>query len=257
MYVDLDFDSYRSIEPFFTNKLEGKKSAAFMGRMADPYPSNQQLVLNSLPNAWFASTPGHPFWQSVLASTKLAWDTNPLLYRGTHARDKPEYVTGPVVLYKTYHQYLSNDKKTGTAVKESDPIILLGPALLYGFPWYSTKDTTDEDRVFTLRREKSAFDLDKMRKRFNNGIAFACTYWGGSWQQNGWKPEKPVQEDVTKASSETVQKCVSECAAETGHGAVHEEVAGHTGTQEAVYEAVLKHMREHRVKYSRAYDALK
>lgn len=189
MYVDLDFDSYKTMEPFFIQELKDKKNAAFMGRMAEPEPVIKNFNLHTMPNAWFASTSGHAFWQDVLNNTKLAWDKNEYVYNGWHARDKPEYVTGPVVLQRTYKEYTSEDKKNSPK-QLANPIVVLPPALLYSFPWYPTKDSKGKDMAQTLKDGKVGFDLEKMRKKFNNGITYACTYWGASWQSNGWKPQK-------------------------------------------------------------------
>jgi hypothetical protein len=193
MYADLDFDSYKSIEPLFLSELEQKRNAAFLGRMAEPdEPLESEHHLHTFPNAWFASTPQHPFWLDILANVKLAWHTNVHIRKDKHARDLPEYIAGPVVLKRTYMEYTANDKESAEA-KSSSPIVVLPPASLYGFPWYETKEFALDKRPKTLGDPNVYFDLAKMRRMFNNGDAYACTYWGASWKHDGWKPQTDVQ----------------------------------------------------------------
>ena len=55
VYVDLDFESIRPMDDY----LRGKK--VVLGRMgSDP------KFRHSIPNAFMASVPGHPFWIKVL-----------------------------------------------------------------------------------------------------------------------------------------------------------------------------------------------
>ncbi len=63
VYVDLDFESIRPMDSY----LEGKK--LILGRMG-----NNTFIDHSLPNAFMASIPGHPFWIKVLDHIKLKFD---------------------------------------------------------------------------------------------------------------------------------------------------------------------------------------
>ena len=77
-------------------KLRGKPSfatherKAFLGRMGtdEDFP-------RSIPNAWMASTPNHPFWLLPLESIK----------DNVYSGKEPEYLTGPTALYERVKQY--------------------------------------------------------------------------------------------------------------------------------------------------------
>ncbi|KAK3168080.1 hypothetical protein OEA41_004526 [Lepraria neglecta] len=90
-------------------KLRGKPSfatqerKAFLGRMGtdEDFP-------HSIPNAWMASTPSHPFWLLPLESIK---DN---IYSGK----EPEYLTGPTALYERVKQYGEYDGGEGNKMDE-------------------------------------------------------------------------------------------------------------------------------------------
>ena len=77
-------------------KLRGKPSfaaqerKAFLGRMG----TNEDFP-HSIPNAWMASTPSHPFWLLPLESIK----------DNVYSGKEPEYLTGPTALYERVKQY--------------------------------------------------------------------------------------------------------------------------------------------------------
>lgn len=50
---------------------------------------------HSIPNAWMASTPSHPFWLLPLESIK----------DNVHSGTQPEFLTGPTALYARVEQY--------------------------------------------------------------------------------------------------------------------------------------------------------
>ena len=59
VYVDLDFERIRPMDEY----LKGKQ--LFLGRMGD-----DENFSHSIPNAFMASIPGHPFWLEVLEYIK-------------------------------------------------------------------------------------------------------------------------------------------------------------------------------------------
>jgi mannosyltransferase OCH1-like enzyme len=63
VYADLDFESIRPMDKY----LKGKQLV--LGRMGD-----NAFIDHSIPNAFMASIPGHPFWIKVLDHIKERMD---------------------------------------------------------------------------------------------------------------------------------------------------------------------------------------
>lgn len=187
IYVDLDFDSYKSLEPIFAQRLKDKTHGILLGRMADPFPHNDFCQQNSIPNAFLASTPGHPFWLTVLDHVSSAWELNEPTSDGKPARGRVEYITGPIVLQKAYNRWIDHNNEPSTTPEEHR-IMILEPELLYPLAWYATREAGEEEKHETLDHAGEDFDLEEARRSFNNGIAYACTYCGSSWKAKGWKP---------------------------------------------------------------------
>jgi inositol phosphorylceramide mannosyltransferase catalytic subunit len=70
---------------------------------------------HNIPNAWMASRPGHPFWMHVI-NRIMSNDANHYY---------PEGATGPIVLYKTYKQYMTS--YLASSKNEFPPVELVEP----------------------------------------------------------------------------------------------------------------------------------
>ncbi|KAI9199485.1 nucleotide-diphospho-sugar transferase, partial [Polychytrium aggregatum] len=94
VYADLDMECLRAMDAPVD---EGEpalidRGAALIGRMG-----HNTRFEHSLPNAWMASSPGHPFWLVVV---------NLIVKNlGTPEGDSAEKLTGPVALYKAWAQF--------------------------------------------------------------------------------------------------------------------------------------------------------
>lgn len=89
VYADLDMECLRSSDTLFeTYNQPGRQ--AFLGRMGSDDSSSA-----SLPNAWFASTPGHPFWVLPLEYVESKIDEN-LTAEG---------LSGPGALHNVVEEY--------------------------------------------------------------------------------------------------------------------------------------------------------
>lgn len=108
VYADLDTECLRSYDSMFEDHnitTAPHNQPTYTPRfIPDTIPTRKAFVgrrgknkntHSSIPNAWMASTPGHPFW--VL----------PLDYIVEHAADEvmPELLTGPDALYATVKNY--------------------------------------------------------------------------------------------------------------------------------------------------------
>ena len=170
-------------------QLHDKKEGLILGRMAPPMPHNDFCEQSSIPNAFLSSTPRHPFWLAILQQVQEAWELNEITSNGKPARERPDCMTGPVALYRTYKRWLSQEaEQDSTEDKES--VIVLEPKYMYPFAWYATEAAGEQDKHETLDHAGKEFDLEEARAKFNDGVAYACTYWGASWKKNGWKPDR-------------------------------------------------------------------
>jgi inositol phosphorylceramide mannosyltransferase catalytic subunit len=134
LYADLDIECLRSSDELFeiynvstvphihastpwTNSDLSSGRKAFFGRMG-----TDNSFEHSIPNAWMASTPGHPFFLLVLESV------NKIIMEGGGDQD-PELVTGPIALLRTVNEYQNGDYSGN----QFDELISAGPfRKLYG-----------------------------------------------------------------------------------------------------------------------------
>jgi mannosyltransferase OCH1-like enzyme len=88
VYMDLDFECVKPMDDLiFDNHL-------VLGKLG---PNIQRG--HSLPNAWMASKPGHPFWQFMLG---LILEKENKERKETRA----EHLAGPVALREAYLRYM-------------------------------------------------------------------------------------------------------------------------------------------------------
>lgn len=108
-------------------------------------PGNLTGWPHSLPNAFMASVPGHPFWRFAMEKVNQKWNekldqvsrnlsravnlTDPVFRRTLLRTLGPEYITGPGLLRDALLDYVSHDPSRATG------IVLLGPELIYGYNW--------------------------------------------------------------------------------------------------------------------------
>jgi mannosyltransferase OCH1-like enzyme len=90
VYADLDFESIRPMDEY----LNGKQLV--LGRMST---APMLWSEHSIPNAFMASAPKHPFWIKVLEYISINHEKNWVA----------EQLTGPAMLYKLYNRN-SHDK---------------------------------------------------------------------------------------------------------------------------------------------------
>lgn len=99
LYTDLDIECLKPIQG-----LLGSHDL-ILARMGD-----DDSFEHSLPNAWMASKPGHPFWlwcaKRMMDSSESWW-----------AQDA-EHTTGPAMIYYAYQDYIkhSKDKSNGNDI---------------------------------------------------------------------------------------------------------------------------------------------
>ena len=162
---------------------------AFLGRMGTDHTSTQ-----SIPNAWMASTPGHPFWLLPLQKTQHN------LPRGGW----PESLTGPDALWWTVEEYKArfHDKAKPASLdefyaaspwgelyptKEKETLEILPFWMIYPFSWQ--RDGNCFRDICLASKEEGAFNATKCKEVL--GVegwgSWSLTYWGHSWNYDGKK----------------------------------------------------------------------
>ena len=163
---------------------------AFLGRMGTEAAFGQ-----SLPNAWMASTPGHPFWLLPLESVS----------KDIGSGLQPEDLTGPGALYNAHQEYEKIRESGETnGISELDQYYTksgwrhlyrkystdaetLPPHFIQVLPFYeiypfSWARDGDMFRDYCLLSEP-AFNADKCKKilALDHWQTHSITYWGHSW----------------------------------------------------------------------------
>lgn len=158
VYVDLDFEALKSIEPLLANPkivigLEPEKHL-------EKVTVQQKGFHHILCNAFLASIPKAPFWEFVI-----------LQLIKSHKNQDPLEATGPLFLTRAYD--LFKDKKS---------ITLLPSALLYPI---------DEDTGYENLKNKSSSTLSP------HDDAYAIHHWSGTWWREEASDEQMSQRKLS------------------------------------------------------------
>lgn len=149
VYADLDFESLKNLEPLLKDKR-----GVVVAQMG-----TRNTFGHRIPNAWMASTPGHPFWMyCVHMSTEL--------HRA--GERQAEAVAGPIMLTKAVDAWHKEHRY--------EQLDVIEPGLIYPIDWSTRK--SDED-VCWPRAANDGFDPVKCKERYPD--AYAITYWTHSW----------------------------------------------------------------------------
>ncbi|KAI9208643.1 nucleotide-diphospho-sugar transferase [Polychytrium aggregatum] len=95
VYADLDMECLRAMD---APVVEGGPALIERGSALISFMGLDTQFEHSLPNAWMASAPGHPFWMFVVNEIMRA-------FRRSDANTTAEELAGPVVLFRTYSNH--------------------------------------------------------------------------------------------------------------------------------------------------------
>ncbi|KAK9235407.1 nucleotide-diphospho-sugar transferase [Lipomyces kononenkoae] len=207
MYADLDVECLRPANELFneynvstvpySSTYDGSSHSssnpqnerkAWFGRMG-----TDQKFAHSIPNAWMAATPGHPFF---LLSLEGVVDK---MREGDPKKIKTEALTGPVVLRERINLYqdkFADSKELDQRLKDSPMVEVFGPQdrmkhsmevlpfwNIYPYSW-----SRDGDAFRSLCSVNSP-DYDRERCKLviaaDHWGSYFITYWSHSWSQTG------------------------------------------------------------------------
>jgi mannosyltransferase OCH1-like enzyme len=179
-YADMDFQCLAPLA-----RIGAARADVLLGKMGsnDAFP-------HCLPNAFLASRPNQGFWLGYLALIEEAWAE---LKAREDIADKPEFVTGPVVLRKAARHYLTdragfrdkvmdfierNDLSVDKAALEFGRLSILPSHILYPINWF------DQIHARFLRQIKGPggqirLEDAEARELFPGSVA--VTFWTRSW----------------------------------------------------------------------------
>lgn len=169
VYADLDFAALRPFQQMFeldpeANVILGKDCGEQVDRSRDAQicPDYDQ----SIPNAFLASKPGHPFWNYVIQHViKELWQD------GVNADYRsPQVTTGPRPLFLAIQEYYEHAKSHNL---DTDICILEDE--VYPLSW--TEHESMEGCCFS--QDDGTFHADCCRERFPN--AYLITFWTAVW----------------------------------------------------------------------------
>ncbi|KAI9208645.1 nucleotide-diphospho-sugar transferase [Polychytrium aggregatum] len=187
VYADLDMECLRAMDaPYDKDQpsLTDRASAliAFMG-------TNTQFE-HSLPNAWMASAPGHPFWMFVV---------NEMIKARSSGKSGTEELTGPVVLHSAWKIYSQLN------VTEVNRLVALDHEFIFPYDW-----SNSDGFVEVCSAQLSTLDEKECKRRLNaegkpGQKAYALTYWSHTWE-----PERANQDILDNPANDTTNTTKSQ-----------------------------------------------
>ena len=191
MYADLDVECLQPTETLIEKYGQPGKQA-FLGRMG-----TDESSISSLPNAWFASTPGHPFWVLPLEYVQNNY----------HTIDGAEGLSGPGALYNVVNDYnehythgeldrhyaqsgwrhvFPKDARdlSGSNEESTNQTVTILPFWeIYPYSW--ERDGHSYREYCWTRMEKFNETMCKLLLGTDHWESHTITYWSHSWGEDG------------------------------------------------------------------------
>lgn len=152
VYADLDVECLKPMDELTS-----------CGGLIMPLMSDEYGFEHNVPNAWLASSPGHPFWIDMLKSIQAS-------SKGGDA-GSVESITGPVRLYHSLARYRQ-------LPGEHAPIIYAKEGLIFPFDWHRSVKFAE-----FCSAQLDSFDdaACKAEIALVYPNAYSITYWSHSW----------------------------------------------------------------------------
>jgi hypothetical protein len=210
VYADLDMDCLRPSDELFAkfnvsttasagttpvsqSKAERRSDAeskqkAFVGRMG-----TETGFEHSIPNAWMASPPGHPFFKLM-----LQWAEEKVM-SGEKLDNRPEAVTGPIALRSGIEKFNKHEYQNSGSVKTYNEILadptpfehehieaameVLPFHYIYPYSWARDGDMFREFCWAT----RDSFDAQRCKDlvAVDHWPSYTITYWSHTWEREG------------------------------------------------------------------------
>ncbi|KAI9155504.1 Inositol phosphoceramide mannosyltransferase-like protein [Paramyrothecium foliicola] len=194
VYADLDTDCLRptdeGLKPFripvidtinqtSTDDPVNHRGVAVFGRLGE-----DETFAHSIPNAWMASSPRHPFFLLPMefAKSKVQQRKNPL-YRigGTPAA---EHITGPIALRKSIFRWKESLRDLW------DEVVLLPSHVVYPYSWATPGPV---GRICSAMFESLDERLCQEKLEVKKKGSLTITYWSNTHKGTGHNDETIAQ----------------------------------------------------------------
>ena len=137
VYADLDTVCVRPLDAFLVDALPQQSSTGGSTSAVLALMSDDIAFEHNIPNAWMASTPGHPFWLFVVGIIDHRHRQHQVSFYQWMAHVfrplKAEYVTGPVVLKQAYDTWVGVVGGNGGKV---GGVVVVPPGSIFVADWY-------------------------------------------------------------------------------------------------------------------------
>ncbi|KAL3132262.1 hypothetical protein ABBQ32_008850 [Trebouxia sp. C0010 RCD-2024] len=172
VYADIDFVALRPFDELLQRQSQDVHLILGQdcGWLIDRSKSKREQVCSeydqSIPNAFMASTPKHPFWSYVIIQILKAASVPNTEW------ENPAVITGPKPLFHALQQYNQHAADNGL---HTDVEVLLDE--VYPLSW--TEHDVDLGCCFVW--DSNTLNVDCCRDMFPN--SWVMTFWSATWQQ--------------------------------------------------------------------------
>ncbi|KAH7316723.1 nucleotide-diphospho-sugar transferase [Stachybotrys elegans] len=194
VYADLDVDCLRptdeALDQFhipFVNKTdqtisdipENHRSIALFGRL-----ENDETFRHSLPNAWMAASPRHPFFLYPIHFAKAKVEQRRNIFYRLGDVPTAEHITGPIALKENILRWKASLKDLW------DEVILLPSHIVYPYNWHLPGPN---GRICSAMFATLDEGLCKERLKVKEKGSLAITYWSNTHKGTGHNEETLAQ----------------------------------------------------------------
>ncbi|MEW5319555.1 MAG: hypothetical protein WDW38_010700 [Sanguina aurantia] len=179
LYADLDMECLKPMDTLMSTHM------VVLARMG-----TNDSFSHSVPNAFMASVPGHPFWKFCIATSLMRWMVQLTLQEGVWYG--PESITGPVVLKDAVDVYQEFHRENAPA---RGRLTILPAGTIYPVDWKALLDAQaqiklglplSEDAMWMeqcLQMNETLYNRASCQKAVTEHVpwAHAVTYWSHSW----------------------------------------------------------------------------
>lgn len=197
VYADLDTWIMRKLDTLTNGFTDCAGQKAILAMM-----SNDIYFEHNLPNAWMASSPGHPFWLFLVRIIQERY-TEILMKEAqgdTSSDVGVERLTGPVIMKEAYDTWKCVFGEERGNVEVLDP----------GYVFISNWNNKEEADYFIKVCNGSTITTEKQQKRCLKAYpnAHVLTFWTHTWTDPWFKKHKndPKEEEQVEEKEEKKEK---------------------------------------------------
>ncbi|PRP86471.1 glycosyltransferase family 32 protein [Planoprotostelium fungivorum] len=192
VYSDLDVECLKPVDDLL-DIIQSKRDDTYFSSQTPPasFSSNSSSVIilgqmegaergkHSIPNAWMASSPGHPFWLFMLFNALKTSSEN-------KEPEEKQFTKDASRLYRDIRA-AGVDVPSHIGETMQHDVIILSPHIVFPYSWMrtSTRDEVSKRCAFGM----NTFDDKMCKDMLDLKKSHFITYWSHSWTKNGQSEE--------------------------------------------------------------------